>query len=169
MHDAFIRVAEQINGLVEERLLLQLNNYVGLNFGPPAPAVTFNGTQASIVLDIHSHPEGVNTPARIAQRLKLEPSRISHQVKSLKQHGWIVDCPGVGKLSALKLTDKGCAAALSAYAVKQYVETQLRKAHAKEFDILKATFLPQLEEKLACLLMPKLPRVRKKKKQSLSP
>ena len=168
LHDAFIRLAEKVNRLVEKRLLQQLDSYVGPGLSPRAPKVTFNGTQASIILAIHNHPKGVNTPARIARRLKLESSRISHQIKSLKQYGWIVDCPGIGKLSALKLTKQGSAAALSASKVKDYLEGQLRKNHAKEFDIVKATFLPQLDEKLSALLGPKLSRVRKKKNRAFA-
>lgn len=161
MHDAFIRLAEKMNGLVEERLLQQLNKSASTSFGRLRPVAVFNRTQASILLDIHSHPKGPNTPAKIAQRLNVEPSRISHQVKGLKQQGWIVECPGVGKLPALKLTSKASAAALNAYAAKEYLESQLRKGQAREFDIVKK-FLPGLEERIASLVMPKRRRLRKK-------
>lgn len=162
MHDAFIRVAEKLNGLVEERLLQQLNKSLSTSFGRPRPVAAFNRTQASILLDIHGHPKGPNTPAKIAQRLNMEPSRIGHQVKSLKQQGWIVECPGVGKLPALKLTRKASAAALSAYAAKRHLESQLRKGQAREFDVFKTFFLPALEEKISNLVMPKPRRLRKK-------
>lgn len=161
MHDAFIRVAEKLNGLVEERLLQQLRKTGSI--GRSASNITFNRTQASIVLDIHEHPLGPNTPAKIARRLGLEPSRISHQVKSLKQYGWIVECPGSGRLSALKLTHKASNAATSALDAKRYLESQLRKGQAKEFDRIKAVFLPAFEKKIANLIKPKRRRSRKKR------
>lgn len=162
LHDALIRVAEKLNGLVVERLLQELNNSATPSFGGPRQVVVLNRTQASVLLDIHSHPKGPNTPAKIAQRLNLEPSRISHQVKSLKRQGWIVECPGVGKLPALKLTRKASAAARKAYVAKQHVELQLRKGQAKEFGIVKKFFSPELELKIDSLAMPKPRRLRKK-------
>lgn len=164
MHDAFIRVAEKMNGLVEERLLQQLNRSASASIGHSSPDIVFNRTQASIILDIHSHPQGPNTPAKIAQRLNLEPSRISHQIKSLKLQGWVLACPGIGKLPALKLTQKANTAALSAYEAKRYLEGQLRKGQAKEFDIVKTVFLPAFEEKIANLLKLKPRRLREKRK-----
>lgn len=161
MHDAFIRVAEKMNGLVEERLLQQLNKSASASFGRLRPVTVFNRTQASILLDIHSHPAGPNTPAKIAQRLNVESSRISHQVKGLKQQGWIVECPGIGKLPALKLTPKASAAARNAYTTKEFLESQLRKGQAREFDTVKK-FLPALEERIASLVTPRPRRLRKK-------
>lgn len=153
-----------MNELVEERMLQQLNKSVSLSHS--SPDVAFNRTQMSIILDIQGHPEGPNTPTKIAQRLGLEPSRISHQVKNLKRQGWVEECPGVGKLPALKLTQKASAAALSAYAAKKYLEIQLRKGSARDFDILKTIFLPSFEKKIEDLLKPKPRRVRVKAKLS---
>lgn len=163
MHDSFIRVAEKLNALVEERLIQQLNK--PKNGSSPSSKITFNRTQACIVLDIYSNPQGPNTPAKIAQRLKLESSRISHQVKHLKQDGWIVECPGSGRLPALRLTDKATSAATDAIDIKRYLEGQLRKGQAQQFDIFKTVFLPSLEKKIGNLLKPKPRRLRENGKR----
>lgn len=75
LHDSFIRVAKKMNELVEERMLQQLNKSVSLSHS--SPDVAFNRTQMSIILDIQGHPEGPNTPTKIAQRLSAQPASSS--------------------------------------------------------------------------------------------